>query len=292
MNLSVRQSRPLDWGNLSFLVVVHGLALVALLYLIFVRASPWTIGLGFLWFALCGVSITGGYHRLFSHRSYGAHPLLKAFYLFFGAAAVQNSALKWSRDHRLHHTFTDQERDPYTVRDGFLWAHIGWIMFRDENLDLSNVKDLADDKLVRFQDRYYVGLAVLAGVLLPALVGTLWGDPLGALLVCGFLRLFFQWHATFCVNSLAHTIGTQPYDTRTSARDSFVTALITLGEGYHNFHHRFQADYRNGVRWYQFDPTKWFVWGLSWVGITKNLRRTPALLIQQARGANQASLPS
>ena len=286
MNLSLRQSRPLDWGNLSFLVVVHGLAVVALLYLIFVRASPWTIGLGVLWFALCGVSITGGYHRLFSHRAYGAHPLLKAFYLFFGAAAVQNSALKWSRDHRLHHTFTDQDRDPYTVRDGFLWAHIGWIMYRDENPDLTNVKDLADDRLVRFQDRYYVGLAVVAGVLLPALLGTLWGDPLGALLVCGFLRLFFQWHATFCVNSLAHTIGTQPYDTRTSARDSFITALITLGEGYHNFHHRFQADYRNGVRWYQFDPTKWFVWSLSFVGITKNLRRTPALLIQQARGAN------
>jgi stearoyl-CoA desaturase (delta-9 desaturase) len=277
-------ARRLDWRNIVFLIAAHLLGLAAVAYLIFVRASPWTIALGLLWFALCGVSITGGYHRLFSHKAYSAHPLVRAFYLFFGAAAAQNSALKWSRDHRLHHKYTDLDLDPYAVKDGFVWAHIGWILYRDTHGDQSvNARDLTDDALVRWQDRWYVPLAVLAGIVLPAAIGIFWGDPLGALLVCGFLRLIVQWHATFCVNSLAHTIGTQPYDDKTSARDSFITAIVTLGEGYHNFHHRFQADYRNGVRWYQFDPTKWFVWVLSCVGLTSNLRRTPPQLIAQAR---------
>ena len=105
------------------------------------------------------------------------------------------------------------------------------------------------------------------------------------MLVAGFLRLTLQWHATFAVNSVAHTIGTQPYCSKGSARDHILTALVTLGEGYHNFHHRFQLDYRNGVRWYQFDPTKWAIWSLSKVGVTRDLRRTPKPVIQRAKQA-------
>jgi len=106
---------------------------------------------------------------------------------------------------------------------------------------------------------------------------------IGALLIAGFLRLVIQYHATFAVNSFAHLIGSQPYTDQNSARDSAVTAILTLGEGYHNFHHRFQADYRNGVRWFQLDPTKWFVWSLSKVGVTRDLRRVSAVRIREAR---------
>ena len=104
-------------------------------------------------------------------------------------------------------------------------------------------------------------------------------DPPGE----GFLRLFLQYHATFSVNSVAHTIGGQPYSRATSARDSFLTALITLGEGYHNFHHRFPADYRNGIRFYHFDPTKWWVWTCSRIGVTRDILRTPPDVIARAR---------
>jgi stearoyl-CoA desaturase (delta-9 desaturase) len=145
------------------------------------------------------------------------------------------------------------------------------------------VKDLAADALVRWQDRHYVLLAAAVAGVVPPLLGSLWGDALGALLVAGFLRLVLQWHATFAVNSVAHCIGRQPYSRATSARDSSWTALITLGEGYHNFHHRFQSDYRNGVRWYHFDPTKWFVWSLAQVGLTRELRRTSPAVIRAAR---------
>jgi stearoyl-CoA desaturase (delta-9 desaturase) len=103
------------------------------------------------------------------------------------------------------------------------------------------------------------------------------------LLVVGFLRLAFQWHMTFCVNSVAHCLGRRPYSNKTSARDSFVTAILTLGEGYHNFHHHFPRDYRNGHRWYHFDPTKWTVFVLSKLGLARALKRTPVAAIREAR---------
>jgi stearoyl-CoA desaturase (Delta-9 desaturase) len=277
------QPASLDWTNILFIAFSHLMAIAALLYMPLVQFSWWTFGLGLAWFALCAVSITGGYHRLFSHRTYQACWPLRLLYLLWGAASVQNSALKWSSDHRKHHAFTDNERDPYNINRGFWWAHIGWVLVKEPNSELKAINDLKKDPLVVFQDRWYVPLAIGMSVLVPGALGLLWGDPLGAMLVAGFLRLVIQWHATFCVNSVAHCLGNQPFGTLTSARDSYVTALITLGEGYHNFHHRFQMDYRNGIRWFHFDPTKWFVWSLSKVGGTWNLQRTPSARIAQAR---------
>src|SRR5688572_4870005 len=278
------RAERLDWTNLLFLIVGHLMAGLAIVWLALVQAHPLTLALGAVWFALCGVSITGGYHRLFAHPTYRAHRALRLFYLLFGAAAVQNSALKWSADHRIHHGKTDREEDPYNIRRGFWWAHIGWVWHRDPaEIDLGSVKDLRGDPLIVWQDRYYVLLAVVFCGLVPLGLGFLWGDPIGAVLVAGFLRLVAQWHATFAVNSFAHYIGTQPYSTANSARDSVWTALISMGEGYHNFHHKFQADYRNGVRWYHFDPTKWFVWTMEKVGVTSDLRRATPEAIARAQ---------
>ena len=277
-----------DWGNISFLATAHAVSPGAVVYLALGYASWWSVGLAFLWFGFAGLSITGGYHRLFAHRAYAAHPLIRAFYLFFGAASVQNSALKWCADHRLHHAKTDTERDPYNIRRGFMWAHVGWVMSKEPAAGRPRVADLAADPLVAFQDRHYVLLAVLSSAVLPFCLGLLWGDPWGAVLIAGFLRLVVQWHATFFVNSLAHCVGTQPYGTRTTARDSFLVALATLGEGYHNFHHTFPTDYRNGVRWYHFDPTKWIVWTLSHVGLTDRLKRIPDTRLRDAREAAKA----
>ena len=281
--------RP-NWLNIGFVLLAHLLALGGLVYLAAFHFSWATVGLALGWYGACGLAITGGYHRLFSHRSFDAIAPLRALCLAFGAGAVQNSALKWSVDHRVHHEHTDTDHDPYNIRRGFWWAHVGWLFFRDAERPATDPADLLADRLVRFQHRHYVALAALFGVLLPAAVASLWGDALGGALVAGFLRLVFQWHATFSVNSFAHTIGDRPYCLRTSARDSVITALISLGEGYHNFHHRFQADYRNGVRWYHFDPTKWFVWTMSKIGFTQNLRRTPRAAIERAKAAVAASL--
>jgi len=273
----------LDWVNIVFLSAVHLIAIYGIYYVAFVHFSWWSIGLGLLWFAFCGLSITGGYHRLFSHPTYKANKALKLFYLLFGAASVQNSVLKWSSDHRRHHAKVDTEDDPYNINQGFWWAHIGWVLRLASNRDIKGVPDLEADPMIQFQHKYYMPLAVVFAVLVPLGLGSLWGDPIGALLLAGFVRLVFQYHATFAVNSVAHYIGSRPYTTSNSARDSWITAIVTLGEGYHNFHHRFQIDYRNGVRFYQLDPTKWFVWTMSKVGVTWDLRRTPQEKIDSAK---------
>jgi len=278
-------TRPrLNILNLIVLPVGHALGVLAIVYLAAFQFSWWTIGLAVVWMLACSISVTGGYHRLFAHPTHKARWPLRLFYLLFGAGAVMNSALQWSSDHRLHHAHTDKDEDPYNARRGFLWSHIGWIFFeRQKGADLSNVPDLARDPLVVFQHRAYIPLVAMFCIFLPAALGLLWGDPIGALLCAGFLRLVIQWHFTFSINSFAHIIGTQPYSTRTTARDSWITALVSLGEGYHNYHHRFQGDYRNGVRWWQFDPTKWFLWTMSKVGLARDLRRMSPEAIERAR---------
>ena len=229
-----------------------------------------------LYIAATGFSITAGYHRHFAHGAYECTGFVRAFYLLFGAAAFQHSVLSWAADHRRHHKNIDEEQDPYNIRKGFLWAHIGWLMFKQPNPeDFSNVPDLMADPMIRWQHRYYVPLAVTMGFGVPLAIGYAIGHPWGCLLWAGLFRTVIVHHSTFFVNSLAHTLGRRPYSVAVSARDSVVTALLTMGEGYHNFHHRFATDYRNGVRRHQWDPTKWLIRGLEAVGWAWALSRTP-----------------
>ena len=269
--------RKLEPTNALFLLAVHGMSLVALVAYVTVLHWSWaTCALGAALLFCTSVSITGGYHRLFAHRSYAASAPVRLFYLLFGAAAFQNSAICWSADHRRHHGKTDTDSDPYSIKRGFFWAHIGWVLARQEEPDdTSNVPDLWADPLIAFQHRHIFLLGTLVGFALPAALGALWGDAMGAFLLAGWVRVLLQYHATFSVNSVAHSIGGQPYSDADSSRDSVWTALITLGEGYHNYHHTFPNDYRNGIRAWHFDPTKWFVSALAWLGQTWNLKRVP-----------------
>jgi stearoyl-CoA desaturase (delta-9 desaturase) len=281
--------RRLAWVNLLFLTGAHLVAAFAIVYLAAIHFSWWTVGFAWLWATLSGLAITAGYHRLFAHGTYRANAMLRLFYLLFGAAAVQNSALSWAADHRAHHAHTDGDKDPYDIRKGFWWAHVGWVLFAnpEERARRALVRDLESDRLVRLQHVLYVPLAILVGAGIPAAIGSAWGDPIGAMLVAGWLRLVVLWHATFAINSVSHMFGRPTYGRRLSARDNMWTALITLGEGYHNFHHRFPADYRNGVRWYHFDPTKWWVWTMARLGLARDLRRVPRTRIEAARRAAQ-----
>ena len=277
-------SRRLNWTNTLFIISAHVIAVFAIVYMAAIQFSWWSLGLGLVWLLCSSMSITGGYHRLFAHNAYKARLPLRLFYLLFGAAGVQNSALKWSADHRVHHNKVDTDKDPYNIKRGFWWAHIVWIFYLEgDNNEPDGVKDLQADRLVMFQHNHYIKLAILVAAVVPFCLGLVWGDAIGAMLICGFLRLVLQWHATFSINSFTHLIGKQPFSVENSARDSFLAALITLGEGYHNYHHRFQTDYRNGIRWYHFDPTKWFVWSLQHVGLTRDLKRTAREKIERAR---------
>jgi stearoyl-CoA desaturase (Delta-9 desaturase) len=247
-----------------------------------------------IWFTLFlganGMAITCGYHRLFAHCTYEAHPILKVAYLLFGAMALQNSALNWAAGHRVHHRFIDDpERDPYCARRGFWFSHIGWMLrsYPSGEPDFSAVRDLQRDPLVMWQHNHYLLLALPTNFGLPLLVGFLTGDVWGVFLLAGVLRLVVSHHFTFFINSLAHMWGSQPYTDENTARDNPVVALLTYGEGYHNFHHMFAHDYRNGLRWWQWDPSKWFISSMRVFGLTRNLKRVPWFKIQRALLDNQ-----
>lgn len=229
------------------------------------------------------LSITMGYHRLFSHATYKAHPVLQFLLLFFGSAAFEQSALRWASQHRTHHLFTDTERDPYSIKKGFFHAHIGWLIFWDHPEDFSNVRDLERNAMVMNQHRFYMSWAIGSGILLPLFIGLLTGHLTGALLFAVCLRLTLVYHATFCINSVCHMFGKATFDPTLSARDHWLAALITFGEGYHNFHHRFPSDYRNGYRWYHWDPTKWLIAAAVRLGMAADLRRVSNFHIWSAR---------
>lgn len=277
--------RAIDWTNFTFLAVIHAVGVVGTA----VCAAAFGVPASALVTAivLAGLSIFGisaGYHRLFSHRTYEAHPVFKVFLLLFGASSFQTSALEWSANHRRHHARTDTEEDPYSVREGFWHAHIGWVIKKvPRTAPTMALADLRSDRWVMWQDRHFVPLALAMTFGLPLALGFAFGAPLMFLLVGGFARLVFVYQATFSINSLAHMVGAQPYSTKDSSRDSFWIALFTSGEGYHNYHHTFPGDYRNGVRAHQFDPTKWILFGLNALGVVKKLRRTPAAAVLRAR---------
>ena len=283
----------INWVSSSFLIGTALLTVTALpVYLWFFGFDWFHFGMFFVMFLLTGFSITAGYHRFFAHKTFEAKWPLRLMVLLFGAGAFENSVLEWTSDHRRHHKHVDHDEDPYNIQKGFFHAHMGWILFKlNAEPPLDNVPDLERDPLVRWQHRYVHVLAVLVGFVLPTVAGFLyngWVGALGGLLIGGVARVVATQHTTFFINSACHCMGRQPYSTKCSARDSFFLALFTLGEGYHNYHHEFQHDYRNGVKPWQWDPTKWLIWVLSKVGVTSGLRRVPAEKITAAQQAVRA----
>src|SRR6202047_1539985 len=269
-----------NWLVSSFLIGTLFLSITAVpLYLWFFGIDWFQIALFFAMLAACGFSITLGYHRLFSHLIFQAHWIVRPFTIIFGAGAFENSVLLWSCEHRSHHKHVDHDEDPYCITKGLFYAPRGWLMFKLKPLPpFDNVPDLKKDPLLVWQDRYIHLIAALVAFVLPASIGFMWGGwraALGAFLIAGVLRVVVLQHCTFCINSLCHYIGAQPYSSKCSARDSWFLAILTFGEGHHNYHHEFQHDYRNGVKPWQIDPTKWIIWTLSKIGLAKQLRRVP-----------------
>lgn len=278
--------KNIDIVNMLFLALTPVVAVASILLWIFKDGFSWgQIFLGIAMYLITGFSITAGYHRLFAHKAYDANPFVKLFFLIFGAAAFQNSVLKWGSDHRVHHTKVDSEEDPYSIQEGFFYAHMGWVILKKNGeIKEKYARDFLNDKLVLWQHKYYLLISVIAGFILPAALGQVFFDSwLGGLAIGGFARVVFVHHCTFFINSLCHCVGTTPYTDTNSAKDSWFMAFFTFGEGYHNFHHFFQADYRNGIRWYQFDPTKWLIRTLYYFGLASKLKLTSQEKILAAR---------
>jgi len=289
--------RKIVWQNAAFLVITPLAAAVAV---------PWyatTVGISWVdlaaligtWIAI-GLSVTAGYHRLFTHRAYSAAAPVRAAFAVLGAAALENNVIAWAAAHRFHHRHVDTEEDPYNPQEGFFHSHMGWVMVEGpKHDDLSNVPDLWDDPVCRFQHRHYLALAVGTNLALTVGLGWLTGRWLGMVVIALLLRMVLTHHFTFLINSAAHIWGSRRWSDAHSARDNWLLSFFTFGEGYHNYHHTFQADYRNGPAWYNWDPSKWLIWTLARLGLASGLKRSPvdvrmARLFSHARSRVEARL--
>jgi stearoyl-CoA desaturase (delta-9 desaturase) len=240
-----------------------------------------TLLLGFILYYLGGIGITSGYHRLWSHRSFDAKGIAKIPLMLAGSSTFEGSVISWCRDHRAHHRYTDTNKDPYNAKRGFWYSHMGWLIWKRDSWGTEyyteaevDISDLVADPILTFQHKYYPYFALGLGIVMPTLIAGLgWGDWLGGLFIGGFAKAVFIQHATFFINSLAHWWGDFTYSDQRTPRDSYLVSLFTFGEGYHNFHHEFPYDYRNGLRWMHYDPGKWLISFLGYFGIAYNLKR-------------------
>ena len=283
---------PLILTNILVFIITGAIAFIGVpLWATYIGFDTAEIVTAIVLFYFTGMSITAGYHRLWSHKTYDANIVVRVILAVGGAMALQNSILHWCSDHRIHHRHVDDtEKDPYSAKRGLWFAHIGWMLREYQSHrydDYRNCKDLQKDPVVMWQHKYYLPLVLATNFGITGLLGWLNGDILGMILIAGVFRLVMVHHVTFFINSLAHFWGKQPYTDGNTARDNGVLAFFTFGEGYHNYHHIFEYDYRNGIHWWQFDPTKWLIRGLSFVGLTHNLRRVPEERIRKARAAMQ-----
>ncbi|MFT5120789.1 MAG: stearoyl-CoA desaturase (delta-9 desaturase) [Psychrobacter glaciei] len=277
---------PINWIPATILVATPIAAAIITPWYLFthdVSAPVWGVfGAFMVW---TGMSITTGYHRLLAHRAYKAHPIVKNFLLLGSTLAVQGSAFDWVSGHRTHHRHVDDRLDdPYSAKRGFWFSHIGWMLrnYPSGKFDYKNIPDLTKDRTLQIQHKYYGLWVVALNVGMVAAIGWLLGDVWGTLVIAGLLRLVLTHHFTFFINSLCHMFGSRPYTDTNTARDNFFLAIFTWGEGYHNYHHFFQYDYRNGVKWWQYDPTKWLIVGLSKLGLTTDLRTVDDTTIKHA----------
>lgn len=271
-----------NWIPGLFLITYHLVLLFSFPIYLLYQTPGYALWLTtFLLYFLSGLSITAGYHRLYAHRAYKAHRLFELVLLWFGSLSAQGSVLRWAYDHRLHHAHTDTHDDPHSIKTGFWYAHMLWLFKKPREIEQRVVPDLMANPLLSFQHRHYALCILVSNLVTCGLLGWYFHDLLGAFVLLWLFRMFALHHSTWFVNSLAHTWGTKPLCQELSAVDNFLLSLVTFGEGYHNYHHTFANDYRNGVRWYHFDPTKWLIWMLSKLGLTRSLRRTDQLVIKK-----------
>jgi stearoyl-CoA desaturase (delta-9 desaturase) len=276
------EREEINWYHTGLLAITPILALYGLL---FIRPAWQTLVVGIIFYYWSGIGITGGYHRLWSHRSYKASWAWRLFLLIGGSAAFQGSAKWWCRNHRAHHRYTDTDKDPYNAKRGFFYAHLGWMLVKQNTKQVgwADISDLQADPMIMFQHKYYIPICMTVGIALPTAICALWGDIMGGYFYACMLRMVGCHHSTFFVNSLAHWYGDKTFSDHHTAFDSVVTALLTLGEGYHNYHHEFPQDYRNGIKYFHFDPTKWVIRLMSWFGATWDLQAVNPDEIEKAR---------
>jgi len=274
--------RGFNWTTGPFVIGYH-VALLIGLPIYFMHNTPGLplILISIVMLFATEIGIGAAYHRFYSHRAYKMSRPAEAVLLFLATLATQGDALRWSFEHRLHHSYTDTDDDPYSFARGFWYAHILWMFERSRPMNERWVKDLRANPLVAFQHKYIAVLMFGSNAIVTVLIGWAISDFLGAFVLAWWTRMAVSHHLTWFVNSLCHCWGERTFSKELSAVDNYALAVMTVGEGYHNFHHTFPSDYRNGIRWYHVDPTKWTIWTLSKLGLASGLKRVDEARIER-----------
>jgi len=279
------------WGQKSImlaLTIIPFVGFLAAVVLLWNLAVNWTdlILLGIL-YVLCGLGITVGFHRMLTHQAFEAVPPLKFLLLMFGSMAIQGAAITWAVDHRQHHAHSDKEGDPHSPHHGFargplgaikglLHAHMGW-MFRHNRTDQERYgKDILQDRLTMTVSRLFPLWAVLTFVVPFVLGGLLtlsWKGAVTGLVWGGLVRLFFNHHVTWSVNSICHFFGKRPFTTSDQSTNNWVLALPSLGESWHHNHHVFPTSAFHGLSWRQVDLSGWMIAVWEKIGLVRNVRK-------------------
>lgn len=284
------QPKQVDWARCIPFVILH----LGCLGVIWVGWSPVAVWTAVALYWLRMLAVTGVLHRYFSHKTYSTSRPFQFLLALWAATSVQRGALWWAYTHRHHHRHSDEPEDKHSpVQDGFWWSHVGWITAkRNFPTDYRQIPDLAKYPELVFLNRF--------DVLVPALyaaacygLGT-WLASRGVetsgwqmLIWAFFISTTVLFHGTACINSMAHVWGRRRFETEDDSRNSWLLTLITLGEGWHNNHHRYQATTRQGFYWWEFDPTYYFLRALSWTGLIWGLKPVPESVYEEAerRGA-------
>lgn len=239
----------LVWRNIIIFVYLHAVAVYGF-YLMFTSARIYTSIYSIIMYQLGGFGITAGAHRLWSHRAYKAKWPLRLFLAFCNTLAFENSVIEWSRDHRVHHKYSETDADPHNAKRGFFFSHMGWLLCKKhpdviqqgKKIDIS---DLYADPITRFQHKYYMLLMPVICFVLPVPIPVwLWNETWTNAFCLNIFRYIFTLHASWLVNSAAHMWGDRPYDKYINPSENVMVSVLALGEGWHNYHHTFPWDYK------------------------------------------------
>ncbi len=225
--------------------------------------------------------VTAGYHRYFSHRSFKTSRVFQFLLAFMAMTSAQKGVLWWAAHHRHHHRYSDKEEDLHSPSQfGFWWSHVGWILSEDYNQTRTElIGDFAKFPELRWLNKWHLVPPVALAVTL-FLVGG-WG----ALIWGFFIRTVMLWHGSFTINSLSHVFGRRRYPTTDTSKNNWWLALLTMGEGWHNNHHRYMASARQGFFWWEIDGTYYVLKILSWFRIVWDLRQPPRELLHSPASA-------
>lgn len=254
--------------------LVHLVPLLAF----FTGVTTKAIVLGVVLYVVRAFFITAGYHRYFAHRAFKVGRVTQFVLAFGGGTAAQKGALWWAANHRMHHRYTDTERDPHSPQRGFWWSHVGWIVSdRFAETDYDSIDDFARHRELRWLNEHDWVAPWLLGLASFLIAG--WSG-----LVVGFFgSTILLWHATFAINSVAHLRGWRRFATNDSSRNNLILAIATLGEGWHNNHHHNPRSARQGLRWWELDITYQVLKVLRRVRIVRDLREPPPAVMQARR---------